>query len=87
MSKVSIERYMTLPKSWRETKLVTQVKVEQDHEELARRKNLTQSKTPAELSQISSLSDLPIPSALENLLKAEKKTKDDSSEGEAVEFR
>ena len=70
--------YGTLPRSWREQKLVTKVKVEGDEEELARRKALTETKTPAELAQMTSIADLPIPSALQNFLKSEKKAKDDA---------
>ena len=45
----------TLPKSWRETQLLTGVKVEQDEAVLAERRNLTETKTPNELSQITSI--------------------------------
>ncbi len=67
--------YATLPKSWKEQNLVTQVKVDQDPELVARRRALTQAKTPAELAQISSLAELPIPTALENFLKSDHKGK------------
>ena len=67
---------LTLPKSWQETKLLTNVKVEEDEAVLAQRRNLTETKTPNELAQISSIADLPIPSALENFLKAKKKPKE-----------
>lgn len=63
--------YATLPKSWKEQNLITQVKTDQDHEIVAKRRALTQEKTPAELAQISSLADMPIPTALENFLKAD----------------
>ncbi len=49
--------------------MITQVKVEQDPDELARRQELTKQKTPAQLAQISSMADLPIPTAVENFLK------------------
>ena len=65
--------YGTLPKSWREQKLVTKVKVEEDEEALAMRRALTESKTPAELARMTSIADLPIPSALENFLKSKPK--------------
>lgn len=64
--------YATLPKSWKEQNLVTQVKVDQDPEIVAMRRALTQEKTPAELSQIYSIADLPIPTTLENFLKSQK---------------
>merc|ERR1719328_32866 len=70
----------TLPKSWRETKLLTAVKVEEDEAVLAQKRNLTETKTPAELAQITSIADLPIPSALENFLKSDKKPRDPSRE-------
>ena len=66
----------TLPKAWAETKLITQVKVEEDEAVLAHRRNLTETKTPNELAQITSIADLPIPSALENFLKSDKKPKE-----------
>lgn len=55
------------------------MKVEEDPEVLEKRRALTEAKTPAELSQITSLSDLPIPTALEKFLKKAKQ------ETEAVE--
>ena len=63
--------YATLPKSWKEQNLITQTEVMEDLEELAKRQKLTQEKTPAELAQISSLADMPIPTALENFLKSD----------------
>ena len=70
----------TLPKSWRETKLITKVKVGEDEAVVAQRRNLTETKTPNELAQITSIADLPIPSALENFLKSDKKPRDASRE-------
>ena len=66
----------TLPKAWAETKLITKIKVEEDEAVLATRRNLTETKTPNELAQITSIADLPIPSALENFLKSDKKPQD-----------
>ena len=60
--------YSTLPRSLRETKLVTNVKVEEDEEVLLARKATVESKTPAELSAIKSLSDLPIPSRVSKMV-------------------
>ena len=60
--------YSTLPRSLRETKLVTNVKVEEDEEVLLARKAMVESKTPAELSAIKSLSDLPIPSRVSKIV-------------------
>ena len=64
--------YATLPKSWKEQNLITKVKTDQDPDVIALRKELTQTKTPAELAQMSSVADLPIPTALENFLKSGK---------------
>ena len=74
----------TLPKSWRETKLVTKIKVEEDEAILAEHRNLTETKTPNELSQISSIADLPIPSALENFWKASEKKPKEVTRGDAA---
>ena len=60
--------YSTLPRSLRETKLVTNVKVEEDEEVLLARKAMVESKTPAELSAIKSLSNLPIPSRVSKIV-------------------
>ena len=60
--------YSTLPRSLRETKLVTNVKVEEDEEVLSARKAMVESKSPAELSAIKSLSDLPIPSRVSKMV-------------------
>ena len=65
--------YATLPKSWKEQNLITSQKTETDPEILAARRALTQQKTPAELASITSFSDMPIPTALENFLKSEHK--------------
>merc|ERR1719412_1512421 len=60
--------YSTLPRSLRETKLVTNVKVEEDEEKLQARQALVESKSPVELSAITSLSDLPIPSKITRMM-------------------
>lgn len=64
--------YATLPKSWKEQNLITKVK-EEDPETVAKNKALTTEKTPAQLAQITSLDEFPIPEALENFLKSDKK--------------
>ena len=76
LNKSSGSMTFTLPKTWTETKLLTQVKVEEDEAVLAQRRNLTETKTPNELSQITSIAELPIPSALETFLKSDKKPKE-----------
>merc|ERR1712088_940188 len=60
--------YSTLPRSMRETKLVTNVKVEEDEEVLRARQELVQNRTPAQLSAITSISDLPVPSKLTKMM-------------------
>merc|ERR1711874_408859 len=61
--------YETLPRSMRETQLITNSKFEEDEERLKERQELTRTKSPTELSQISSVSDFPLPTPVENLLK------------------
>ena len=53
----------------RETQLLVKSKVDVDEEKVKERQELTRTKSPTELSQISSISDLPIPAPVENLLK------------------
>merc|ERR1719348_2189725 len=60
--------YSTLTKSWRETQLVTNVKVEEDEETLRARQDLVNSKSPSELAQITSFSDIPVPSRLSRMV-------------------
>merc|ERR1711892_590868 len=60
--------YETLPKSLREKQLVVKELVE-DQDLVKERQELTRTKSPAELSQISSISEFPIPANVENLLK------------------
>ena len=47
-----------LPESWRETKLLVRSKVELDESVLKSRQELVETKTPAELGNISGLSDI-----------------------------
>ncbi len=55
--------YGTLPKSMRETRLVTKVKEsgEGDEEKMKERQQLVSSATPAELGAIRGFSDIPVP--------------------------
>merc|ERR1719369_793899 len=71
--------YDTLPRSLRETKLMVKSKFEEDEEKLKERQELTRTKSPTELSQISSMSDFPIPTPVENLLSK----KSEQTEGES----
>merc|ERR1712117_462454 len=64
--------YNTLPKSFREQNL--------DPEELARNQELTRSKTPAELAQIHSLSEFPVPENIKKFLTSEKKADNTKNE-------
>jgi len=65
-SKVNInDMYSTLPKSLK-MELAVSVKVNKDPEEVERRKKLCQERTPMELGNIGSLSELPIPAPIQN---------------------
>merc|ERR1719331_293991 len=79
--------YETLPRSMRETQLITNSKFEEDEERLKERQELTRTKSPTELSQISSMSDFPIPTPVENLLKKKRKPKMDTEEKEKGPFK
>merc|ERR1719495_2868218 len=76
--------YETLPRSLRETQLVVKEVVE-DQDLVKERQELTRTKSPTELSQITSLSEFPIPANVENLLKKKRK-KTDEPEAEKVPF-
>jgi len=65
--------YNTLPRSFREQNIITAVKENLDPEELERNQTLTKTKTPAELAQIHSLAEFPVPDRIKNLLVFEKK--------------
>merc|ERR1712202_13887 len=60
------DMYNTLPKCFT-MELAVKTKVNKDQAEVERRKILTQEKTPTELGNIGSISELPIPSALQNI--------------------
>merc|ERR1711874_117145 len=74
--------YNTLPKAWREQNLVTNVKTETDMDKVEKRKEITENKTVQELSKITSIADLPIPTRLENFLKNNKQTNENDTENE-----
>ena len=59
--------YSTLPYSMRREVLVRS-KVETDYDTILKRKALVQSKSPGELSQISNLSEIPLPRKIEDWL-------------------
>lgn len=54
--------------------MVTRIKSGGDEEVTALRKKLTETKSPAELAQITSIADLPLPATLESFLKANRKS-------------
>ena len=56
-----------LPKSLFEQKLVTAIKENVDPEKLERNRQLTQTKTPAQLAQINSLVEFPVPEKIKNI--------------------
>ena len=56
-----------LPKSLFEQNIVTAVKENVDPEELEKNRALTQSKTPAQLAEIKSLGDIPVPDKIKNI--------------------
>lgn len=55
------------------TKLVTKIKVTQDKEKLAERRAMTESQSPAQLGNITSLGDFPLPTTLERFMKSSDK--------------
>ncbi len=62
--------YNSLPRSLRDQQLMVRCRTDDaDNEELKRRQELTRTMTPAQLSEISGISDLPIPAKLESLIK------------------
>merc|ERR1711962_1695563 len=79
--------FNTLPRSLREQNIVTAVKENLDPEELARNQELTRSKTPAELSQITSLSEFPVPDNIKSFLTWEKKEEEETEEKKETKKR
>merc|ERR1740128_1431656 len=71
-----------LPESWRETKLLVRSKVEEDDTVLKSRQELVESKTPAELGQINGLSDLPVPTRIQTLMRSKKRVLKSTEEKE-----
>ena len=62
-----------MPKNLREQRLITKIKQDEDQEKIQERKKLTENMTPAQLGQMTSVADLPVPRPLENFLKADSK--------------
>jgi len=71
-----------LPESWRETKLMVRTKVEEDETVLKSRQDLVESKTPKELGQINGLSDLPVPTRIQTLMRSKKRVLKSTEEKE-----
>ena len=68
---------------WREQRCVTKIKEAEDREEWNRRKALTEERSPAQLAQMTSVADLPMPRPLETLFgTVERKKKKPSDEEE-----
>jgi hypothetical protein len=63
----------TPPKSWREQNLITSRVEMEDKDELAKRRELVQSKSPAQLSQMGGLGDFPVPEKIQNMMKKKEK--------------
>lgn len=59
--------------SWKDQKLLTNVKVHADNEEMVKRRALTSAKSPAELAQINSLNEIPIPTTLKRMMTSKPK--------------
>jgi len=70
--------YGTLPRSWKEKNLVTNVREIEDEEEISRRRALVESKSPAELSEFHGLGDFPVPTRIENIFKNTGGAKDET---------
>lgn len=67
-SNAKFDIHATLPKSWREANIVTSNRVSEADEEVRKRQDLVKTKTPAQLAEFHSISDIPIPSKVKSLL-------------------
>ena len=61
---------------------MVRAKVEQDEDTLKSRQHLVESKTPAELGQISGLSDFPVPTRIQTLVRPKKRNLKSTEEKE-----
>ncbi len=66
--------YSNLPRSLKQECLV-RTKVEEDETVLKKRQKIVETTKPAELAQFKSISDFPLPTALENIFKPSDKPK------------
>ena len=64
----------TLPRSWREQNLITQVKENEDPQVLEYRQNLVKTKSPSELAS-GWVTDFPVPSGLTNMFSTNERKK------------
>ena len=64
----SEEQGMSFGKSFMEKNIVTAIKENVDPEKLERDMTLTKTKTPAQLAQINSISEFPVPEKIKNIL-------------------
>merc|ERR1712042_342436 len=71
-----------LPASWTETKLMVWTKVEEDESVLKSRQELVESKTPMELGQINGLTDLPVPTRIQTLMRSKERVLKSTEEKE-----
>ena len=62
------DMYNNLPRSLK-SEVLCKVKVEEDEERLKKRQKIVETYKPSELGNINSLSDFPVPCALENIFK------------------
>ena len=65
--------YASLPRSLK-TELQTNSRVIEDPELVAQRQEMIRSRTPKQLSQINNLDEFPIPTRIETLIKANKRS-------------
>jgi len=78
--------FFTLPEGFMDTKIMTNIKECTDYDTLKKRKELTETKSPKELSAITGIADFPVPTRLENLMKKNEDAVDDATAGPPMEF-
>ncbi len=72
---------------WGDARILTKVKVEQSESELRRRREQAAENTPAQLAQMTSVADLPVPTAIQNMFGKKKKEEKKEGDGEEEEGR
>ena len=86
-SETSLKSTLKATSSWKDQKLKVKVKVEENRDELEKRREIASKKTPAELSQINSLQDIPLPTTLKRIITStEKKQRSSEEDVEPVKF-